>query len=334
MRALTLSESEQLKNFSECLVEHPQVKEIYQDFDDLRQNRTFQSDQQCMLLIGDTGVGKSHLINHYKKRSLATLNTNNQKVPVLVSRISSSRGLSSTLIQILTDLELFGAKYRGTKGHDNDLIKKVVDNLVRADVELLIINEFQELIEFKSTKERQVIANALKFVSEEAKVPIVLVGMPSSEQIAEEPQWSSRLIRRRNLEYFSLKNKRKYYLQYLMGLAKKMPFELTPKLEEPHLSIAIFSACRGENRALKHLLLEAIKMSFVKGKIELDKECFKDAYYAIYGKNKKNNPFIQEMNEIEISEVVESSRYNSNAMSQDDMLIPRVFSKPKAFKDL
>ncbi len=79
MRALTLNESEQLKNFSECLVEHPQVKEIFQDFDDLRQNRTFQSDQQCMLLIGDTGVGKSHLINQYKKRSLATLNTNSQK---------------------------------------------------------------------------------------------------------------------------------------------------------------------------------------------------------------------------------------------------------------
>ena len=334
MRALTLNESEQLKNFSECLVEHPQVKEIYQDFDDLRQNRTFQSDQQCMLLIGDTGVGKSHLINHYKKRSLATMNTSSQKVPVLVSRISSNRGLSSTLIQILEDLELFGARHRGTKGHDNVLIKTVVDNLVRADVELLIINEFQELIEFISTKERQIIANALKFVSEEAKVPIVLVGMPSSEQIAEEPQWSSRLIRRRNLEYFSLKHKRKYYLQYLMGLAKKMPFEYPPKLEEPHLSIAIFSACRGENRALKHLLLEAIKMSFVKNKIELDKECFKDAYYAIHGRNIKNNPFIQEMNEIEISEVLESSRYNSNAMSQDEMLIPRVFSEPKAFKDL
>lgn len=334
MRALTLNESEQLKSFSECLVEHPQVKEIYQDFDDLRQNRIFQSDQQCMLLIGDTGVGKSHLINHYKKRSLASFNANSQKVPVLVSRISSNSGLSSTLTKLLADLELFGAKHRGKRGYDDDLIEKVVHNLVRAEVELLIINEFQELIEFKSAKERQAIATALKFVSEEAKVPIVLVGMPSSEQIAEEPQWSSRLLRRRKLKYFSLKNERKYYLQYLMGLAKKMPFEQPPRLEEPHLSIAIFSACRGENRALKHLLLEAIKMSFLKGKTELDKECFKDAYDAIYGKNIKSNPFSQEINEIEISEVIVNSRYNSNAMSQDEMLISRVFSEPKAFKDL
>ena len=59
---------------------HPQVKTIFNDFDDLRLNRMFQTDQQCLLLTGDTGVGKSHLINHYKKRVLATQNNSRETI--------------------------------------------------------------------------------------------------------------------------------------------------------------------------------------------------------------------------------------------------------------
>ncbi|MEI8612693.1 TniB family NTP-binding protein [Shewanella sp. PP-He15 brown] len=259
MKTLSPTQIEQLGKFSDCIVMHPQLITIFNDFDELRFNRTFQSDQQCMLLTGDTGVGKSHLINHYKKQVLASQKYGRESIPVLVSRISSGKGLDATLTQMLMDLELFGSHQRKKHGYATDLRKKLVDNLVKAKVELLIINEFQELIEFKTVQERQLIANAFKYISEEARVPIVLVGMPWAEQIAEEPQWSSRLVRRRKLEYFSLQKDSKYYRQYLMGLAKYMPFAEPPKLEDKHVAIPLFAACRGENRILKHLLLEALK---------------------------------------------------------------------------
>ncbi|MEI8664575.1 TniB family NTP-binding protein [Pseudoalteromonas sp. B28] len=67
MNALTEIQIEQLHNFSDYIVMHTQIKTIFNDFDELRLNRKFQTDQQCMLLIGDTGVGKNHIINHYKK---------------------------------------------------------------------------------------------------------------------------------------------------------------------------------------------------------------------------------------------------------------------------
>lgn len=67
MKMLSPHQIEQLQRFSDCFVMHPLVKDIFNDFDELRLNRLFQSDQQCMLLTGDTGVGKSHLVNHYKK---------------------------------------------------------------------------------------------------------------------------------------------------------------------------------------------------------------------------------------------------------------------------
>lgn len=343
MNTLTEIQIEQLRQFNDCIVEHPQIKTIFNDFDELRQNRRFQIDQQCMLLTGDTGSGKSHIINHYKKRVLASQSYSRSTIPVLVSRISKGKGLEATLIQVLADLDLFGSKQRKKRGEKPDLTKKLIEALVKAEVELLIINEFQELIEFKSRQERQYIANELKLISEEAKVPIVLVGMPWAELIAEEPQWSSRLLRKRKLHYFSLQKDSKYFRQYLMGLAKHMPFDEPPKLEDRHTTTALFSACRGENRSLKHLLSESLKialscneslgnkhLSIAFDKIEL---LGKEAQRQKKNKAAKekdiemviDNSFTQSLKDIDISEVVKNSQYNPNALDPEHMLIGRVF---------
>jgi hypothetical protein len=342
MKTLSSAQIEQLQIFSDCIVLHPQVQTIFNDFDELRLNRHFQSDQQCMLLTGDTGVGKSHLINHYKKRVFASQSYSRQSIPVLVSRISSGKGLDATLTQILMDLELFGSHQRKKRGYETDLTKKLVGSLVTAEVELLIINEFQELIEFKTVQERQLIANALKYISEEAKVPIVLVGMPWAVQIAEEPQWSSRLIRRRKLEYFSLQKDSKYFRQYLMGLAKYMPFNEPPKLEATHTTVALFAACRGENRALKHLLTESLKIALMDNAITLENQ------YLVAAFNKlclfddvsneqiqlKDNPFTLPIEQIKISEITRYSTYNQNALASNEMLSARLFSVPVALTKL
>ncbi|MBB1295513.1 TniB family NTP-binding protein [Pseudoalteromonas sp. SR41-4] len=333
MSALTEIQIEQLRNFSDCIVMHPQIKTIFNDFDELRFNRKFLSDQQCMLLIGDTGVGKSHTINHYKKRVLATQNYSRSTMPVLISRISRGKGLDATLIQMLADLELFGSSQIKKRGYKTDLTKKLVESLIKAEVELLIINEFQELIEFKSVQERQQIANGLKFISEEAKVPIVLVGMPWAAKIAEEPQWASRLVRKRKLEYFSLKSDSKYFRQYLMGLAKQMPFDELHKLESKHTTMSLFAACRGESRALKHLLLEALKLALSCNEY-LENKHFITAYDKFDFFNDKEllelkNPFEQDVKDIEIYEIIKSSSYNPNALDPEDMLSGRKFALVK-----
>jgi hypothetical protein len=343
MISLTALQIEQLRQFNDCIVMHPQIKTIFNDFDELRQNRRFQIDQQCMLLTGDSGSGKSHLIHHYKKRVFANQAYSRSTVPVLISRISKNKGLEATLIQVLSDLDLFGSHQRKKRGEKTDLTKKLIGSLINAQVELLIINEFQEIIEFKSRQERQHIANELKFISEEAKVPIVLVGMPYIDIIAEEPQWSSRLVRKRKIEYFSLKKDKNYFIKYIKGLANKMPFEEPPALGDRHIAVALFSACRGENRSLKHLLSESLKLalscneelqnkhlSIAFDKLELlgKKAQRQIKKKAVKDKDKEmviDNPFTQNLKDIDISEVVRNSQYNPNALDPEHMLLGRVF---------
>lgn len=345
MNQLTEIQYEQLKQFNECIVMHTQVIAIFNDFDELRQNRKLQSDQQCMLLTGDAGAGKNHLINHYKKKVLATQSYSRTTIPILISRISRGKGMDATLIQMLADLELFGSSQRKKRGYETDLSKKLVESLKKSQVELLIINEFQELIEFKTRKERQDIANGLKYISEEAQVPIVLVGMPWAEIIAEEPQWSSRLARRRNLDYFSLKKNKNYFIRYMKGLAKRMPFDEIPHLEEKNILAAIFSVCRGENRSLKLLMSESLKLALQSNE-SLDKKHFSLVFEkfeflgkkaqiqikkkAVKGKDKDkeiviDNPFTQNLKDIDISEVIKHSQYHHNAIDPEHKITGPIF---------
>ncbi|MDP5032826.1 MAG: hypothetical protein NWQ57_20230, partial [Paraglaciecola sp.] len=154
------------------------------------------------------------------------------------------------------------------------------------------------------------------------------------------PQWSSRLVRRRKLEYFSLQKDIKLFRQYLMSLAKNMPFEPPPKLEDKHFAIPIFAACKGENRALKHLLIESLKIAMNKGESTLEIRHISAAYDAIFlNKNvntpKQNiNPFTLPLDKVLISEILLPSRYNPNAINPEDRLITREFSEPKTLSYL
>ncbi|MBO1272488.1 TniB family NTP-binding protein [Shewanella sp. 4t3-1-2LB] len=320
-----------LNQFSDCLVEHTQVKQIFEDFDQLRASRLFHSDPQCMLLTGDTGVGKSHLINHYQKRVASSQTASRTSHPILVSRIASGKSIDHTFAQILSDLELFGSHRRTVqRGLQRDLRKDIVKCLINANVELLIINEFQEVIEFKSPQERQLIANALKYLSEAAKLPIVLVGMPWADKIADEPQWSSRLIRRRQLSYFDITTDeaQKYFRRYLKGLANHMPLEIKPAIEQAQFAIPLFAASKGENRILKHLLTEALRHALLHNSSALEREHFIAAHDSLFGPS-QSNPFREAPDKVKFSRVAKASYYNPNALSQDDLIVSRQYTEAK-----
>ncbi len=123
-------------------------------------------------------------------------------------------------------------------------------------------------------------------------------------------------------------------------LAKNLPFEHPPKLEKANFAIPIFAACRGENRSLSHLLIEALKIALRKGSKTLEIEHASEAYDLLYNYNKENgsevltNPFAVPLDQVLISEVVKPTRYNANAMNPDDRIILREFSEPKTLAQL
>ncbi len=319
MDELTQTDKQRLWDFYNCFVEHPSLTIILQDFDRLRFNRELGGEPQCMLLTGDTGSGKTHLIRHYKAMFPARRESETLIQPLLVSRIPSKLNIEHMMIQMLSDLGQFGSEYRRGRSKEIGLTESLIKALKSCRTELIIINEFQEILEFKSIRDRQNIANRLKMISEEAQIPIVLVGMPWAEQIVEEPQWASRLICRRIIPYFKLSNGIEEFVRFLKGLAVRMPFDRPPKLAEKQMALPLFAYSRGEVRRLKQLLDEAVKIAVVEAAGPITKDYLIRAHEKMHPGS--DNPFKKRVEELSFSEVASYSNYYPNAASEDEALV-------------
>ncbi|MGR5144479.1 TniB family NTP-binding protein [Photobacterium sp. DNB23_23_1] len=322
MISLSSEKEAKYQAFVDAFVELPIAITIMADFDRLRYNRKFGGDQQCMLLTGDTGSGKSFLIKEYCKRVSQTAPMNQQLV--LSSRIPSKPTLESTIIELLKDFGHFGATYRKGKSKDQSLTASLIKCLKSSSIEIIIINEFQELVEFKSGRALNEIATRLKYISEEATVPIALVGMPWAEKVAEEPQWASRLLIRRELPYFKLSKEPEHFIRFIKGLAIKMPFTEPPKLDNKHMILALFAASNGQVRCLKQLLNEAIKQALAQNSSTLTNQHLADVFEMIFPTT--NNPFLSSIEQIEGQEVSQPSHYDSGADNEFDAVIPTQYT--------
>ncbi|MCQ1059570.1 TniB family NTP-binding protein [Photobacterium sp. ZSDE20] len=310
------------QKFVDAFVEMPIATTIMADFDRLRYNRKFGGDQQCMLLTGDTGCGKSFLIHEYCRR--VNLKTALDTLLILSSRIPSKPTLDSTIIELLKDIGHSFATYRKGKSGDQALTESLIKCLKSTEVELIIINEFQELVEFKSGKALSEIATRLKYISEEAAVPIVLVGMPWSVKIAKEPQWASRLLIRRRLSYFTLSKEPEEFIRFIKGLAIRMPFDEPPKLDDKHTILSLFATSKGQIRTLKHFMNEAVKIALEQNFPTLSNQQLAKTYHLMFPD--LPNPFHQSIEQIEGQEVSVTSHYDSGADNEFDAVIPTKYT--------
>lgn len=339
MLNLSAQQHSQLKKFDNCFVEYPNISEIYTIFDRLRFNKSLGGEPESFLLTGETGSGKTALINHYLARFEDKTRWADQAI--LNTRIPSQVKEQNMLTQFLIDLASKSCGRSLKRRNDIALASAVVRELRQKSTELVIVNEIQELVEFSTPKDRQAIANTFKFISEEAGVSFVLVGMPYASLIAEEPQWNSRLSWRREVSYFKLlkqiksppnkpaqyeidAEQKKHFGQFLAGLASRMGYSQAPKLTTNELLYPLFSMCSGECRKLKHFLRDAMLTGFNEGKDTLDRSILLKTFALKYPY--LDNPFFCPLEDIKLNQITTNSTYNTQALSPEEKILPPHFT--------
>ncbi|MCH2089138.1 MAG: TniB family NTP-binding protein [Pseudoalteromonas sp.] len=321
---LTDQQKERLNEFRNVFIEYPIITTVFNDFDRLRLGQGLAGEKPCMLLNGDTGTGKTALIKQYKERHLPQFINGVMNHPVLVSRIPSNPTLESTLAELLKDLGQLGSTERKLRINGTRLTTSLIKCLKTCGTELIIIDEFQELIEHNQGKKRREIANRLKYINDEAGVSIVLVGMPWAEKIADEPQWSSRLLVRRQLPYFKLSENPKHFVQLIIGLANRMPFTEKPNLSEQATVFALFSLSKGGFRTLKFFLDDAVLYALLDNAKTLTTKHLVKAFEVLFPD--VPNLFTLPVAEITASEVERYSLYKPESAQDEDPFIATKFT--------
>ncbi|MBA5607380.1 TniB family NTP-binding protein [Duganella sp. FT3S] len=132
-----------------------------------------------LLLVGQSGAGKTTLIEHYRDSFPVTEHPEQTMVPILVVQtpaMPTVKNLAEAILHALGDPDV-------NKGSTEEKTRRIFKLLVACHVELLIIDEFQHFCDSRRRSVANQVADWLKGVLNVARIPVVVVGLPRAEEV-------------------------------------------------------------------------------------------------------------------------------------------------------
>lgn len=154
---------------------------------------------RCLLLTGDAGVGKSTLMHKYTVSHQPYEQDNRRITPVLnivLHRACTPKMLAEQMLRALGVPEGLCSK-----GTEPTLTERVKHNLIEQRVQVVILDEFQHLLDHRSQNGVSRVADYIKTLLNLGVASFVLSGAPEAEAIYTE----NLQLMRRSLGHFQLK---------------------------------------------------------------------------------------------------------------------------------
>ncbi|HGF4932741.1 TPA: TniB family NTP-binding protein [Vibrio parahaemolyticus] len=276
-----------------AFVTTPSVAKVLRYMDRCRDLSDMDSDPTCMMVYGDTGVGKTAIIKKYLKKNEGDSDSEGDTIPVLhielpdnAKPVDAAREL---LLQMGDPLALY----------DTDLARltnKIVKLVPILGVRLIIIDEFQHLVDDSTNKILTHVGNWLKGILNKTKCPIILFGMPYSKVVLRaNSQLHGRFAIQFHLRPFSYQNGEGVFKIFLQHLDEALPFEKQIGLAKEGLQKKLYAFSQGNMRSLRDLIYQASIEA-----IDNDHESITDADFLFASEltsgNKPSfwkNPFIE-----------------------------------------
>lgn len=235
------------------------------------------AEPECMLITGRQGAGKTTLCNGYARQFPRIVTKERVVIPVLAASIPAPATVKSLPTRVLRAL---GDPYpdRGTAVSQT---LRIINFFDKCEVELVILDEFQNFIDANSTAILVGISNWLKDLINETRKPVVLVGMPHSERILQSnPQLERRFSMRETLSPFSWGTsvEQNEFRRFLKQLDERLPFSQKSNLAALETATRIFSATQGIVGYVMKLVRRAAILAVDKDADYLELELLAKAY--------------------------------------------------------
>ncbi|CDT77710.1 Putative transposition protein (fragment) [Vibrio diabolicus] len=239
-----------------AFVSTPSVKTVLRYMDRCRDLSDLDSEPTCMMVFGATGVGKTTIIKKYLMQNKRDSDAKGDMIPVLHIELPDNAKPVDAARELLLEMGDPLALYETDLAR---LTKKLTDLIPAVGVRLIIIDEFQHLVEEKSNRVLTQVGNWLKMILNKTKCPIVLFGMPYSKVVL---QANSQLHGRFSIQFelrpFSYEEGNGVFKTFLEYLDRALPFEKEAGLARESLTkktICLFSR--------KHAFIEKPNLSSI-----------------------------------------------------------------------
>jgi len=226
------------------LVKHDKFKEVIKSIDMCYQGACCGSESTYLAIIGPPRAGKSRVLEHFESRHERSRTRNGLTVPVLRLKVPSKPTVIGLIEKMLCSLgdPLF---FKGTENIKTERLHKLC---IRADVKVLILDEFQHFYDQGSKKIQHSVADWLKIFIDDRKIGLVVAGLPiSMEVIASNEQLESRFFKPIQISRFDwlIQSEREQFLAVLYSMQIKLdPFSF-PELYSPEMGYRMYCASNG-----------------------------------------------------------------------------------------
>ncbi|MHA2940393.1 TniB family NTP-binding protein [Vibrio sp. RC27] len=309
----------------QIFIQNPQITDIIDDISDCREFSDGIHEPDCMIVVGNTGAGKTTLIDKYLAKNPRSETDYGSVIPILSTSLPPNATPITASEQLLSDL---GDPLAFSRGNDPVKIAKEMSDLMKlCGVELIIIDEFQHMIDRKNKQILHSAADWLKMLIVRSKIPVVLFGMPYSVLILEaNNQLAGRFELQYTLEPFRLNNKenRSLYKTFLTLLDEALPFRESSDLASPEMMKRIYAFSQGNLRRIRKLINRSSRLALRDNSNKIQLEHFaKAAPKVSKAACEKQNPFRINVNELSIIQPPKDIGWENYLNQQEKDISPR-----------
>lgn len=295
-KALSYREQEYTKrveHVKKLIVTHPQYQEVYEELEEIHISSKGSVQASQLNICGRTGAGKTTIVRKYVEQFPRKQTKTGTIIPILYvkvpPRLKTPKALASKILGEMGDLF-------ANSGTDEELGRRIVQFVRDCQTEMIILDEFQHLIDRDTQNVLATASDWLKLLTEELNIPVILCGLPESEAIFEyNEQIDGRYPRRIILEPFGFEDQsqQKKFRLFLKKLDEELPFSQYSNLSDPVLASKIHYVSEGVPRYIKDLLIEATKLSLKQGLDYINENSLHDAFHRLTRSNQRYaiNPF-------------------------------------------
>ncbi|MGX9416374.1 TniB family NTP-binding protein [Vibrio sp. RC27] len=309
----------------QIFIHNPQITDIIADISDCREFSDGIHEPDCMIVVGDTGSGKTTLINKYLDKNPRSETTDGSIIPILSTSLPPNATPITASEQLLSDL---GDPLAFSRGSDPVKVAKEMSDLMKlCKVELIIIDEFQHMIDRKNKQVLHSAADWLKMLIVRSRIPVVLFGMPYSVVILEaNNQLAGRFELQHTLEPFRLNNKENLvlYKAFLIMLDEALPFHEPSELASPDMMKRIYAFSHGNLRRIRKLINRSSRLALRDNSNKILLQHFaKAAPKVSKAACEKQNPFQVKVSELKIQHPPEDIGWGNYLNQQEKDMFPR-----------
>tara|TARA_R100000655_G_scaffold69365_2_gene107608 strand:- start:16284 stop:17276 length:993 start_codon:yes stop_codon:yes gene_type:complete len=265
----------------------------------------------CILIFGDRGTGKSSLLKRYIENNKRHIHDDGRmNIPVFDCEVHAASTVSQFYTSVLKGLQdPFPEK--GLTVSKGERLHRMLRDM---KTELMIIDEFHELLDGQNKKVMTNVASAIKTLINQTKIPVVLAGTKTAKFVLD----SNKELRRRfkasvELPRFSIftEDEKNTFRKFLAEYDKALPFKNRSNFAISEMYERFFAASLGLPSGISSLISDSVDFA-----IEEGSDCIKIEHliqgYEMALKDQTEipqNPFEVNMSKLRSWKIMDADKY-------------------------